>query len=334
MTTATAPLLVAVNRLHVCKMQDDPSLSERENLAAWRRFNTTFENESLDVDGLLAAVAAGHSFCPRHRHVSHKQESGGRTHYTSYRHSLNWMPTSVFGIDIDHGGMTLAQLEMDDFFHRYGCLGYTTPSHTEAHPRVRAVFALESPVEQIDNYRFLKRSVAARYGADPCDANPMHAYAGNATPSFFSVHAPSNRLPISVARAEVLEFRQQREREAAERAARASRAASYGDDDWPNADDVAEMLRHMPKRSDYMKWVKTLMAVYSEFPDETGIALIEGWAPGKEGEVAAKFRSFRQSDDTLSIGWLITAAKGNGYTPRPARERRRSHIFTSFMQRR
>lgn len=330
----SAPLAVAVNRVFTVKMQDDPALSLADNLKRWYHFNTTFQNEFLNVRGLRDAVARGHSFAPRHRHQKHKiARPDGTEGWTSYRHHLNWMPTSVFGIDIDHGGMTLKQLEQDPFFHAHGCLGYTTTSHTEEYPRIRAVFALDTQIQKLDNYRLLKRAVAARYGADPCDRNPMHAYAGNGTPSFFYVDIPDNRLPLALARAEVQTLQEQLEREAQESARLAAERSArrcVDDGDWPNADDIAEMLKHLPPRfdGDYMKWLKVLMAVHSEFPDDTGIDLIEAWSPGTPGEVEMKFRSFHDSTYGPSIGWLITLAKAHGYVPRPARRR----LFGSFVR--
>jgi hypothetical protein len=335
----STPLAVAVNRRFTAKMQDDPALSPQENGRRWYVFNTTFENESMTARSLCDAVASGHSFCPRHRHQKHKEVArDGSEHWTSYRHSLNWMPTSAFGIDIDHGGMTLLQLEQDPFFHQYGCLGYTTTNHSDAHPRIRAVFAVSEPVQKLDNYRLLKRAVAARYGADPCDGNAMHAYGGNATPTFFCTDILDNRLPLAVARAEVAALLEQRRRQAEERQrqaeARAGRYRCDDPDDWPNEDDVAEMLKHLPRKfdGDYMKWLKVLMAVHSEFPGDAGIDLVEAWSPGSEGEVAIKFRSFRGSDYGPSIGWLITLARSYGYTPRPQRERARKFLFDSVVR--
>lgn len=92
--------------------------------------------------------------------------------------------------------------------------------------------------------------------------------------------------------------------------------------------EIRDMLAVLPSWGDYNShWLPVLMAVHSEFPDERGVALIEGWSPGKRGEVRRKFKSF---DNTprggITIGTLIHMAKEHGYQPRRAgKQPRLSH---------
>jgi len=83
----------------------------------------------------------------------------------------------------------------------------------------------------------------------------------------------------------------------------------------PSPELIAEMLSHIPRQTDYSQcWLKILMAVYSVYPDGTGINLIESWSPGYEGEVAQKFRSFRKGT-RVSFGTLVYFAKMYGWQP-------------------
>jgi len=77
--------------------------------------------------------------------------------------------------------------------------------------------------------------------------------------------------------------------------------------------DVADALSFLPPTGDYHDyWLKILMSVHSEFPDETGVQLVESWSPGSNGEVAEKFKSF--NGDGVSIGTLFFLAKQHGWT--------------------
>lgn len=77
--------------------------------------------------------------------------------------------------------------------------------------------------------------------------------------------------------------------------------------------DIRNLLSYVPKRMDYYDWVRVLMSVYSAFPNDTGVSLIEEWSPGEDGEVAEKFRSFASLRDGPSLGTLYHYAKANGY---------------------
>jgi len=77
--------------------------------------------------------------------------------------------------------------------------------------------------------------------------------------------------------------------------------------------DIQDALSYCPPIGDYEDyWLKILMAVHSEFPNETGIALIESWSPGSTGEVAERFSRYNAGGG-VSIGTLFHFAKQNGW---------------------
>lgn len=91
--------------------------------------------------------------------------------------------------------------------------------------------------------------------------------------------------------------------------------------------DVMDALRYIPARGSYHDWITTLMAIHAAFPDERGVAIAESWSPGKRGEVAAKFRSFDESPDGITVASLFHRAKQYGYQmerPAPARPAKKS----------
>lgn len=90
-------------------------------------------------------------------------------------------------------------------------------------------------------------------------------------------------------------------------------------DSVPPFEELREILRHIPPGGDYTTdWLRILAAVHSVYPGPDGIALCDGWCPGKPGEVARKFASFKRdgrADNATSLGTLIHLAKQQGYQP-------------------
>ncbi len=96
-------------------------------------------------------------------------------------------------------------------------------------------------------------------------------------------------------------------------------AARAAFDAVPSYEDMREILRHIPPGGDYTAdWLRILAAVHTAYPGNDGIALCEEWCPGKPGEVARKFASFKRdgrATNATSIGTLIYAARQRGYCP-------------------
>jgi len=90
-------------------------------------------------------------------------------------------------------------------------------------------------------------------------------------------------------------------------------------DTVPSYEDMREILRHIPPGGDYTAdWLRILAAIHTVYPGSDGIALCEEWSPGKPGEVARKFASFKRdgrATNATSVGTLIYAAKQHGYCP-------------------
>src|SRR5690606_26381098 len=77
-------------------------------------------------------------------------------------------------------------------------------------------------------------------------------------------------------------------------------------------EEVIDALRRIPKEMSYGDWLKVLMAIHSEFPNDRGIQIAEQWSSGYEGEVEQKWRSFGRGTE-VTIGSLFYLAKQNGW---------------------
>lgn len=76
-----------------------------------------------------------------------------------------------------------------------------------------------------------------------------------------------------------------------------------------------DALSHLnPWDGPYDWWVDILMALHSEFPGPDGLAVAEAWGDGKEGEIAAKWRTF-SPDGGITIGTLYREAENHGWVP-------------------
>lgn len=99
-----------------------------------------------------------------------------------------------------------------------------------------------------------------------------------------------------------------------------AKAAERAFDVAPELEKVAEALTFIPNWSakdkagglSYDEWLAVLMAVHSSHPNEEGIAVCEAWSPGANGEIAAKWASFK-SGGGITIGTLAKMAKDHGW---------------------
>ena len=103
--------------------------------------------------------------------------------------------------------------------------------------------------------------------------------------------------------------------------------------------EIAKALSHIPAQGDYnADWLPILMAVHDALPDDRGVALVESWSPGYEGEVARKWRSFdRTARGGITIKTLFHRAMQFGYEPpkrQAARPTQRTSDITDELARR
>ena len=120
--------------------------------AKWRTFNATFERFQLTPRELAKAVYRGFSFAPV---------------YHSRRVKANFIAAHHLAADfdtLDHDstfeGITAVY---DRFFSFWGSFLYTSPSHKKETPKARAVFILEKPIANYEEYETLYRALLHIY---------------------------------------------------------------------------------------------------------------------------------------------------------------------------
>jgi hypothetical protein len=110
------------------------------DLAGYRRLNGSFTNREIEPFTLAALIWEGYPFTTWHSN--------------NWRHSRNFESGQHLGLDFDQGdkSSTLPGLLESPFVAKYASILYTTPSHSPAVPRARAVFLLDEPITKAPNY--------------------------------------------------------------------------------------------------------------------------------------------------------------------------------------
>lgn len=106
----------------------------------WPTFNASFTNHEIEPFDLAAMIYDGHPFTTWH--ADH------------WRHSRNYIAGQHLGLDFDAGDQssTIPGLLASPFIKRHASILYTSPSHKPDAPRARAVFLLDAPIMQAENY--------------------------------------------------------------------------------------------------------------------------------------------------------------------------------------
>ena len=261
----------------------------------WREFNASFVNCRMGLPDLLQAVYDGHPFTTQHKN--------------NWRASENYLRGQHIGLDFDAGDSTstLAHLTDDKFIMRYGAFVYTTVSHTEEHPRARAIFILDQPIMQAKNYTLAAAALLWLFGtADRQCKDAVRFFYGSKGCQFEYINQV---LPLDVVKKLIGEYQASGQREH-HRAARSDYHAPA------SQQEVADALNFIrPWDIDYDEWVSVLMAIHSQFGD-AGLSLAENWADGKQGEVEQKWRSFKQNGNpagAVTIATVFGIAKQHGW---------------------
>jgi hypothetical protein len=96
-------------------------------------------------------------------------------------------------------------------------------------------------------------------------------------------------------------------------------SAHAANHDEPTRDDIREWLRWIAPTGGYKDhWLKVLAAVHSVYPGADGVDLCEAWSPGKPGEIARKFASFKRpagGSGAVGVGTLVHLAQVGGWQP-------------------
>ena len=261
----------------------------------WHDFNGSFFNDTMNAEQLMQAIWDGRSITPWHSN--------------NWRHSKNFLLGQHLGLDFDNEDDTarMKNLLKDKFILKYAALIHTTMSHTEEKPRARVIFLLDTPIMQPKNYIMAATSLLWLYGtADRSCKDAARLFYGSPRCNFEYL---DNTLPLDVVKKIINQYKASGLSEKKQSVKKNYRIPA-------TQKEVSEALKLIPPWGiEYDEWVEVLMGIHSEF-GEDGFLLAESWADGRQGEVAQKWRSFKQTGNVagaVTIATVFGIAKKFGW---------------------
>lgn len=268
--------------------------------AYWSTFNAAFQNVEWDPIRICAALYEGHPITTWHK--------------DHWRHSRNYLLGQHIGIDFDTGDerSSVKHLLADHFIARYASIVYTTPSHTDAEPRARAIFLLDTPIHQAANYTLAATALLWLFGTADRQCKDAVRFFYGGKPGACRMEWLDNILPLALVRDLIQRY------QATGQTSKHTVSHPNYVPSTPDQAEITDALRVIPPWSiDYDQWVGVLMAIHSAYPDATGLSMAEAWADGKKGEVAQKWRSFKSDGNPagkVTVASLFGLAMNFGYT--------------------
>jgi hypothetical protein len=279
---------VALSTIHL-----DGKLAPEDD--RWGAFNASFVNKDLPVIDFAEAVWHGAAFTTWHA--------------KRWRVTENFILGQHLALDFDTqtSASSIDALLQDDFVSSYAAFLYSTPSHTDDAPRSRVVFCLDKPIFQAKNYVLAVQSLIALFGGVPDrvthDAVRFFYGAGLSPEAAY----PGKTLPLSMVKAIINLHKDYLNKPVRRKKKHKKRQGQHPIESALDALD--------PWSINYLDWVQCLMAIHAYDPSPAGLALAESWAQGKKGEVAAKWRSFKNRTDGITENTIFYYARRAGWKP-------------------
>lgn len=265
----------------------------------WPQFNASFVNQEIEMIDIANLIYLGHPFTTWHAN--------------NWRETKNFLAAGHLALDFDTGDerSSIDYLIKDDFIQKYAALIYTTPSHTEASPKGRALFLLDNPIEQGKNYT---RSVMAliwlfsgvttpdRKCKDPC-----RFFYGSKN---CQIELIDNVLPLDLVQYLIGQY------EATGDAQKKTVEAKNYKPSTADEKEIADALRVIPAWGiDYEEWYKVLMGIHNHLGD-AGLGLAQSWGQGEDGEINKLWRCFKPNGNgsgTVTIKTVFKLAYQHGW---------------------
>lgn len=248
----------------------------------WSKFNASFENVEASTIAIGWMIDEGRAFTTWHAR--------------NWRDGANFVCGQHLGVDFDTQGVetTLAH----PFVERYAAIVYATPSSTQEQPRSRAVFLLDTPIMQAQNYVRAASALIWGFGGQAdrqCRDAARFFYGSLGSMPVCRPHV----LPLATVRQLIAghEEWQARQRKPAQR------SANYTPRTRDARDAADLLLRLSPARADdYDTWLMVGMALHA-MGDE-GLRLWDAWSSRNAkyvpGECNDKWRTFDDTGVTLA----------------------------------
>jgi hypothetical protein len=280
------PIEVYINRYATAKI---PRNAPRD---AWKQFHASWERQALTARALAVNVYRGYSFAPVFDGRKTKE------HFVTAFH---------LALDFDCGDerARIETLLQDDLINWFSSFIYYTPSSRPPAYKSRVVFVFDEPVTTVDEYEEILGAFAWRFPeSDQSTTDAARFFYGSKGAELYPNWSILGRAAAQVI---VDQWR------TAVPLRESPSTTTYAPENVQEA-EVARALAAIPRRLDYLDWVRVLMAVHSAFPDSTGIRLCESWSPGYEGEIEDKFKSFdRAKTGGVTIRTLFKWAQEHGW---------------------
>src|SRR5690606_35990179 len=127
---------VYLNKSRTDKIERDAPVVE------WAAFHRAWFPAELTARQLAIAVWKGYSFAP---------VFNGRKKKGNFREAWH----IALDFDTEDERSTLDRLIQDDYIEYFASFLYTTPSHTPDAPRARAIWILDAPITDYEEYELL-----------------------------------------------------------------------------------------------------------------------------------------------------------------------------------
>lgn len=264
----------------------------------WRAFNASFSNKTLPPLEIANALYVGHPITTWHK--------------DNWRASKNYLLGQHLGLDFDTGDKrsAMSQLLKDPFISKYASILYTTPSHTPDSPRARAIFLLDTPIYQPQNYCLASAALLWVFGSADRQCKDAARFFYGGRPGACEMEWLDHELPLDLVKDLIKRY------QATGNHQRRRINRRYEPQSVEEA-EVVDALKSIDAWAiDYDQWLAILMAIHSEFPGANGLRIAEAWGQGKPGEVEQKWRSFDQGGNPngrVGIGTLFAIAKDHGW---------------------
>lgn len=265
----------------------------------WPKFNASFVNQEVEMIDIANAIYMGHPFTTWHKN--------------KWRESSNFLAGGYIGLDFDTGDerSSIDYLIKDDFIQKYAALIYTTPSHTAAKPKGRALFLLDGAIQQGSNYT---RSVMAL----------MWLFSGTTTPDrkckdpcrFFygskncQIEIIDNVLPLELVQYLISQYEVTGSDHKQQVEKRDYKPSTVTEQEIQSALNAIQAWN-----IDYDEWLHVLMGIHHQLGD-TGLSIAESWAQGFDGEVTRLWKHLKNNGNTTgtrTIKSLFKLAYNRGW---------------------
>lgn len=210
----------------------------------------------------------------------------------------SFVSSQVFGVDVDHGEIAFESLRDDPYLAKNALFAYTTPSHTEEHPRFRIIFVLPQPITNPDHYKKLVVEIGDRYRGDKNARDAVRLWFGspNAQTIWWGKTLDAQEMEAILL--------DDTETKAADVQHKAMATRSF------TLDELAHLLRFLPAQQDHIDWKRAIAGIFNEFgANHEVFAMLDAWSPCDRGYA----KEYHYRLQRVSIGTTIWLAQKNGY---------------------